>query len=694
MIALRDLLTPAIPREMSYDDEVSILHRCLQHCEDRLAEMGRGHLSSASSKGQTVSRQPAKHGRRTSEGRATSRSRHRPPHMTLTDSVTRLGGWQGKLHLTHPPARQARLSSLRHTADFTKSQTSHALGVLSSAVSRGHLLDCASGLLGPRRPSGRSSNSGACDCSAPTLTQQSMCALCCNSDYLQNRRGKARQHFQNRDLASSLETQQLLQPQSAGDSPSALFEAARSSVPLFQTIAGADDERHKRDQDSVLVEHIPGFATVGSSVYEVLKVDPDGHKRLASIKRRDLLRANRLQPRDLRRFDPTLGLNKSSDITIKENILLITLGGIRAIIAARQCLLFEPDSPSAKKFQEIAIARRQQAAEALELRGGARGPEAAPYLDESDVPPPFELDMLESALILATGRLEAELLSVSKRATSVAQMLPRNVTPVNLEVLRRLKLSLVELESKAASLRALLEELMDDEEELAQLNLSTRPLREDKQRNRERKRLQRGQERERELAGEDGDAGLGDALRQRLAAPSSNGVGASSKSLYERRQMSKRRQQSGDVMSRSLDELEGEGTAVSAQEALEEMEEAEAAEAEVEELEDLLDYYLQRAASTQTEAERLLAGARDLEESIGVSLSARRFEVNRLELALSIGSFAAAIGAVVAGIFGMNLKSTFEESIIGFWGTTAAIIVGCFLIFAAIFQHTRRRRIL
>ena len=52
-----------------------------------------------------------------------------------------------------------------------------------------------------------------------------------------------------------------------------------------------------------------------------------------------------------------------------------------------------------------------------------------------------------------TGRLEAELLAVTKRATTVASMLPRDVTPVNLEVLRRLKLSLVELESKAASLR-------------------------------------------------------------------------------------------------------------------------------------------------------------------------------------------------------------------------------------------------
>ena len=55
-----------------------------------------------------------------------------------------------------------------------------------------------------------------------------------------------------------------------------------------------------------------------------------------------------------------------------------------------------------------------------------------------------------------TGRLEAELLAVTKRATTVASMLPRDVTPVNLEVLRRLKLSLVELESKAASLRYIL----------------------------------------------------------------------------------------------------------------------------------------------------------------------------------------------------------------------------------------------
>ena len=69
-------------------------------------------------------------------------------------------------------------------------------------------------------------------------------------------------------------------------------------------------------------------------------------------------------------------------------------------------------------------------------------------------------------------------------------------------------------------------------------------------------------------------------------------------------------------------------------------------------------------------------------------------QVNRLELTLSIAGFAASIGAMVSSIFGMNLKSTLEESVLGFWGTTAAILLGCALIFWALYGYTRKRRIL
>lgn len=50
------------------------------------------------------------------------------------------------------------------------------------------------------------------------------------------------------------------------------------------------------------------------------------------------------------------------------------------------------------------------------------------------------------------GRLDAELLSVTKRVTNVLQMLPKNITPVNLEELRRVKQQLVELESRAENI--------------------------------------------------------------------------------------------------------------------------------------------------------------------------------------------------------------------------------------------------
>ena len=52
-----------------------------------------------------------------------------------------------------------------------------------------------------------------------------------------------------------------------GPSPSAVFQTARLQVPIFQSIT--ETEGQAQASDSISVEHIPGFASVGSSVYEV-----------------------------------------------------------------------------------------------------------------------------------------------------------------------------------------------------------------------------------------------------------------------------------------------------------------------------------------------------------------------------------------------------------------------------------------
>lgn len=49
---------------------------------------------------------------------------------------------------------------------------------------------------------------------------------------------------------------------------------------------------------------------------------------------------------------------------------------------------------------------------------------------------------------VAEGRLDAEVLSVTRRVGELLQKLPRDINPVNLEELRRIKQTLVELENK------------------------------------------------------------------------------------------------------------------------------------------------------------------------------------------------------------------------------------------------------
>jgi len=501
-------------------------------------------------------------------------------------------------------------------------------------------------------------------------------------------------------------------------------------------------------------------AAAGKAVFEVQRIDKQGKSRRVYVRKRDLIRTHSLQPRDLRRVDPSLSPTKTStSVAIKEECVLINIGGVRAVITADKCLLFEPASSSCRKFMELVLPKLQDSAAASRARSQGYISSGSPALESVTMSIddysssgdgfepvgrvfPFELEILEGALIVATGKLEAELVAATRRVGAVLQKLPREITPVNLEELRRVKQLLVELESKAENLREMLTELMDDGEEVIELNLSSRPKREEKRRQREIERIEREMERELTERGmtriESNDSssnstsgsstastpgGPGGHQQPPVQTFSSAASALASRPLPQNTNISHNTNTEGEVSyiikpipaadthaagnySSNNNTSNGTGSSTAnnnnneddnvpqAQDALDEMQDKEDEERELEEVEDLLEYYLQRAATTQSEAERLLAGARDLEESIGVSLSARRFEVNRLELMLSIASFSAALGAMVASIFGMNLRSTLEMSVIGFWGTTAAIVAGCCWVFWVLYKYTKNRRIL
>lgn len=426
-------------------------------------------------------------------------------------------------------------------------------------------------------------------------------------------------------------------------------------------------------------EHSVSSAGVGKASFEVLRIDNAGRSRISHVRRRDLIRQYKLPPRDLRTMDGSItsSTKTSLGINCKDECILINIGGVRAFLTVDKVLLFEPYSQSSKKFVEILCTKLRNDRE-KGLLGGTVDEErdrlihgtehfssVSDYGSASENSGgyafPFELEVVEAALNVATLKLEAELVAATHRVGLVLQKLPRYITPANLEELRRVKDVLVALEAKSEAFEELLEGLLEDDEKIAELNLSTRPIREEKRKQRELNKRQR----EARLD-QDGGRDL----------------------KFEGSEFYSVNTPLGDI---SMDQ----NTIVSQEQAIEEeMQENEDEERELEETEDVLEYYAQRAQMTRSEADRLLQGARDLEESINVSLSLRRYDVNRIELMLSIASFAAAVGACVSGIFGMNLRSTLENSIVGFWGTTAAIVFGCVWIFLVIYRYTKRKRIL
>lgn len=85
---------------------------------------------------------------------------------------------------------------------------------------------------------------------------------------------------------------------------------------------------------------------------QVLRIDRTGKTSKVYIKRRDLLRKNRLLPRDLRRIDPSLSVVKTSpSINIKDHALLVNLGGIRCGLCVSSHALSVPFQLSCNQKQ-------------------------------------------------------------------------------------------------------------------------------------------------------------------------------------------------------------------------------------------------------------------------------------------------------------------------------------------------------
>ncbi|XP_031402757.1 magnesium transporter MRS2-11, chloroplastic isoform X2 [Punica granatum] len=314
------------------------------------------------------------------------------------------------------------------------------------------------------------------------------------------------------------------------------------------------------------------------------------------ISRRQLLKSSGLRPRDIRSVDPSLWLtNSMPSLLVREHAILLNMGSLRAIAMAESVLIFNYNRRGGKAFIDSLLPRLNP----KNMNGGHCMP--------------FELEVVEAALMSRIQRYEQMLMDIEPRVQALLEVLPNRLTANVLEELRISKQTLVELGSRAGALKQMLLDLLEDPHEIRRICIMGRNC-----------TLKRG---------------------------------------------------SDDVeCSLPLDK--------------------QIAEEEEEEIEMLLENYLQRCESCHGQAERLLNSAREMEDSIAVNLSSRRLEVSRVELLLQVGAFCVAVGALIAGIFGMNLKSYLEEHVFAFWLTTAGIIFGAAVAFFLMYSYLKARKIL
>ncbi|XP_051143164.1 magnesium transporter MRS2-11, chloroplastic-like isoform X2 [Andrographis paniculata] len=187
-------------------------------------------------------------------------------------------------------------------------------------------------------------------------------------------------------------------------------------------------------------------------VYEVVEVRSNGMVSTRKINRRHLLKSSGLRPRDVRSVDPSLWLtNTMPALLIRDHAILLNLGSLRAI-AMQECVyLFNYNRKGGKAFIDALLPRLNP----KNMSGGQSMP--------------FVLEVVEAALHSRIQRLERRLMELEPRVQSLLEVLPNRMTADILEELRISKQTLVELGSRAGSLKQMLLDILEDTHEIRQI---------------------------------------------------------------------------------------------------------------------------------------------------------------------------------------------------------------------------------
>ncbi|CAD5184285.1 magnesium transporter MRS2-1-like [Musa acuminata AAA Group] len=402
--------------------------------------------------------------------------------------------------------------------------------------------------------------------------------------------------------------------------------AARESPPccrpLFQ---GVDFSELKKRGQSLRSWIRVDAATGGSQVIEVDKFT--------------MMRRCDLPARDLRLLDPVFIY--PSTILGRERAIVVNLEKIRCIITADEVLLFNSFDGYVLQYV-VELQRRLAAGTRDALDGGTPSPD---YL-------PFEFRALEVALEAACTFLDAQASDLEIEAYPLLDELTSKISTLNLERVRRLKSRLVALTRRVQKVRDEIEQLMDDDGDMAEMYLTEKKMHMDSS-----------------LDGDQslhGSSSAGDGVS--VSSPVSPVSPPESRKLEKTLSLSRSRYESTKCSDSTTENIE--------------------------ELEMLLEAYFVVIDSTLNKLTSLKEYIDDTEDFINIQLDNVRNQLIQFELLLTTATFVVTIFGVVAGIFGMNFEIALFKAPSAFQWVLMITGVSGVTIFSLFLYYFKYRRLM
>ncbi|CAL9166952.1 unnamed protein product [Musa hybrid cultivar] len=423
------------------------------------------------------------------------------------------------------------------------------------------------------------------------------------------------------------ELRERLLPRKPSTSTSAVpVAAARESTtgrrPLFQ---GVDFSGLKKRGQSLRSWIRVDAATAASQVIEVDKFT--------------MMRRCDLPARDLRLLDPLFVY--PSTILGRERAIVVNLEQIRCIITADEVLLLNSLDSYVLQYV-IELQRRLAAGSGDVLAGGEPSPDDLP----------FEFRALEVALEAACTFLDAQAAELEIEAYPLLDELTSKISTSNLERVRRLKSRLLALTRRVQKVRDEIEQLMDDDGDMAEMYLT------DKKRRMEAS-----------FCGDQSFHGFNSAGGVSVSAPVSP-VSSPPESKRLEKALSLARSRHDSMKSSS------------------------STTSNIEELEMLLEAYFVVIDSTLNKLTSLKEYIDDTEDFINIQLDDVRNQLIQFELLLTTATFVVAIFGVVAGIFGMNFEIALFEVPSAFQWVLVITGVCGLVIFCLFLWYFKYRRLM